>query len=457
MTPDQDISLSVKGIDVTERPKEDNANNANKADNPAPSVLTPGPSITVKAEDLFNPPQASFIPRHDPYGNEWFGKLKAEPSQVSDNGIKYDFNTGLRIIMPKELEGCRLVFGDSGSHTVFFDGIPQTEVCLSCTKKYYIKYYIRVYDKDDKEKIIFEHNFDAKDKPVLMHFPSATIGDTIAWFSYVPEFQKRTGAKIYCCIHDKLSVLFKKQYPEIEFISPENFTLDTVNPYATYRLGLWFDGNDNDQANDFRYMGLHHAIGDILGIESHDYPPEVDLSAPRKIKEKYVCIAAQASSLTKCWTNPEGWINVIKWLKEQGYRVLCIDKDRFTGNGIFWNIIPNGAEDFTGDMPLQERIDLIKDADFFIGASSGLSWLAWCCKVPVVLISGFTQPENEFYTPYRVINRTVCHGCWNDMRETFDHSDCLWCPRHKGTPRHFECSRMISAEQVIETIKKIIE
>ena len=37
----------------------------------------------------------------------------------------------------------------------------------------------------------------------------------------------------------------------------------------------------------------------------------------------------------------------------------------------------------------------------------------------------------------------------------FDHFDFLWCPRHKGTDRHFECTKLISAEQVITPIKKI--
>jgi hypothetical protein len=71
------------------------------------------------------------------------------------------------------------------------------------------------------------------------------------------------------------------------------------------------------------------------------------------------------------------------------------------------------------------------------------------------MISGFTHPTNEFATPYRIINYHTCHSCWNDMRENFDHYDFLWCPRHKGTDRHFECTRLISAEQVINTIKKI--
>ena len=41
------------------------------------------------------------------------------------------------------------------------------------------------------------------------------------------------------------------------------------------------------------------------------------------------------------------------------------------------------------------------------------------------------------------------------MRLDFDHFDFLWCPRQKGTERHFECTKLISAEQVITTIKKV--
>jgi len=111
--------------------------------------------------------------------------------------------------------------------------------------------------------------------------------------------------------------------------------------------------------------------------------------------------------------------------------------------------------DDTGEKDLQQRINTIKDADCFIGLSSGLSWLAWCCQVPVVLISGFSAPDNEFYTPYRVINRHVCNSCWNDTRCDFDHFDFLWCPRHKGTDRHFECTKAITGAQVIKMLQKI--
>jgi autotransporter strand-loop-strand O-heptosyltransferase len=76
-------------------------------------------------------------------------------------------------------------------------------------------------------------------------------------------------------------------------------------------------------------------------------------------------------------------------------------------------------------------------------------------NTPVVMISGFTHPTNEFDTPYRVINYHTCNSCWNDVRVQFDHQDFMWCPRHAGTSRQFECTRLITAEQVKNTISRI--
>jgi len=104
---------------------------------------------------------------------------------------------------------------------------------------------------------------------------------------------------------------------------------------------------------------------------------------------------------------------------------------------------------------LAERARWLRHAEAFVGLSSGLSWLAWSAGTPVVLISGFTHPNNEFETPYRVINWHACNSCWNDVREKFDHKDFLWCPRHAGTSRQFECTRLITSEQVIATFKRI--
>ena len=71
------------------------------------------------------------------------------------------------------------------------------------------------------------------------------------------------------------------------------------------------------------------------------------------------------------------------------------------------------------------------------------------------MISGFSHPSTEFETPWRVINYHTCNSCWNDPAHRFDHKDFLWCPRHKDTPRQFECTRLITVEQVKKVLRKL--
>jgi autotransporter strand-loop-strand O-heptosyltransferase len=115
--------------------------------------------------------------------------------------------------------------------------------------------------------------------------------------------------------------------------------------------------------------------------------------------------------------------------------------------------VPKNCINKTGDLPLEDRINDLMHCDFFIGLSSGLSWLAWACGKPVVMISGFTDIWNEFYTPYRVHNKNVCNSCWNDSNHKFDPANWLWCPRNKD----FECSKQITFEMVKEKINQCIK
>ena len=185
-------------------------------------------------------------------------------------------------------------------------------------------------------------------------------------------------------------------------------------------------------------------------------PPRLVLTDDsRPIAEPYVSSRCRARLRANIGTTLAVGTRSSRFLKEAGYRVICIDQRRVHGTGMVWNHIPHGAEDQTGDRPLGERARWIKHAEFFVGLSSGLSWLAWATGTPVVMISGFTHPTNEFDTPYRIINYHTCNSCWNDVRHRFDHNDFLWCPRHKDTPRQFECTRLITAEHVKATIKSI--
>ena len=52
----------------------------------------------------------------------------------------------------------------------------------------------------------------------------------------------------------------------------------------------------------------------------------------------------------------------------------------------------------------------------------------------VVQISGFTHANNEFVTPYRVINYHACNSCWNDVRHCFAHKSVVPAPCRHAAP-----------------------
>jgi hypothetical protein len=105
---------------------------------------------------------------------------------------------------------------------------------------------------------------------------------------------------------------------------------------------------------------------------------------------------------------------------------------------------------------MNSTIERIEQSAFFIGLSSGLSWLAWALNKEVIMISNFTDKHHEF-TCHRPVNTNVCHGCWNDPQYTFDKGDWNWCPVHKGTDRQFECQKSITPNMVIDEIKKLLK
>lgn len=379
-----------------------------------------------------------------------------EPTQIGPEGIRFDFNNGCRVALPMQSPGetkWKLRFTDMETSNTIFE-IESEGGFFQSTKVYYVPFKVECWKGEHK---VLEHEYSAKKKNVQIQIPVGTLGDVIAWFPYAELFQKKHDCYLTCVVSDAAMSLFEVEYKSIKFVTLKEAESIQNSFYASYRLGLFFDDwNCTHQPVDFRYVGLHKAAAYLLGVDPIEAPPRIHFSdTTRHINEPYVCIAVQSSTQCKYWNNPFGWLEIVKWLKECGYRVFCIDKDAAWGQGLFWNQIPNGAEDMTGSIPLPDRAAFLKHADFFVGLSSGLAWLAWAVGTPVVMISGFTHPNNEFFTPYRVFNHHTCNSCWNDPRVMFDHYDFMWCPRHKGTDRQFECTRLITADHVKSVIKKI--
>lgn len=377
----------------------------------------------------------------------------ATPTQRGREGLRFDFNDGCRVLVPERGKPWRVRLKDLDTDNTIYETSAGFQAGrVNSTKRYFIRFRLEIWLGDEQ---LLVHDYDARGREVAVLFPVGTLGDTMGWFPYAVKFQQKHGCRLTCAMAAALIPLFKDAYPDITFVTHEEFKPERY--YASYRMGLFFDDKDGVfQPTDFRLVGLHRTAGYILGVDPTEEPPRLALpDDARPIAEPYVCIAVQSSTQAKYWNNPFGWRDIVAFLKENGYRVVCIDQRPVHGTGIVWNHIPHGVEDETGDRPLIERARWLRHADFFIGLSSGLSWLAWAAGCPVVLISGFTHPTNEFQTPYRVVNYHACNSCWNDPHHRFDHHDFLWCPRHAGTPRQFECTRLITSGQVKALLQRI--
>jgi autotransporter strand-loop-strand O-heptosyltransferase len=383
------------------------------------------------------------------------------PTQHGPHGILFDFNHGARVLLPPLAEGkWRVRLRDLDTGNILFQSENQGAF-VNSAKRFYVRFGVDVWalDAAGTATSILTHEYDAAGRTVLIQFPVGTLGDILAWFPYAARFAQVRGSRVICAMSALIIPLLRDAYPELRFATHEEVVEQKLaeQAYATYCLGLFFDDADCIfQPTDFRQVGLHRTAGYILGVDPTEEAPRLALpDESRPIEEPYVCIAVQSSTQAKYWNNPHGWHTVVAHLKQRGYRVVCIDQKSVHGTGLIWNHIPHGAQDETGDRPLAERARWLRHAAAFIGLSSGLAWLAWAAGTPVVMISGFTHPTNEFTTPFRVINWHACNSCWNDVRVRFDHKDFLWCPRHAGTDRQFECTRLITADQVIAAIGRV--
>ncbi len=359
------------------------------------------------------------------------------------DGLKIDFNFGLRLDIPQGNFHAKISDFDSGQ--IFFDeDISDTRLVSS--DYYYIHWHIEIFLDGEK---VFEHILNLKNQPTLIVFTSKAIGDTLALLPYAAKFQEIHGCKMSVYVREHLRDLTKKLYPQLKLV-PE-ITLDY---YATFFCNSVM-GDLLTLPADPRTVSLTKLGGTILGLENVILPaPRCSKPKKRKIKTPYVCIAVQGSSTPKSWLYPGGWNVVIDYLKSLGYRVLCIDKNKSQTEFGYTVDMPENAEDFTGNIPLVERADMLYYAEFFIGLSSGLSWLANSVGCPVVMICGFSQDFYEFYTPYRVANRFVCNGCYNDITNPSYASNV--CPHYLKTEREFECQKKISPRQVLNAIEKLI-
>ena len=305
-------------------------------------------------------------------------------------------------------------------------------------REYFTKWRTKVWEDGT---LIYDDTLDYKGKRVFISFDSASLGDTIAWIPYVLEFKKKHECDVIVSTHKNF--LFEKVYPELEFVAPGS----TVNNiHGMYTIG-WFY-NEKKEPQMPNTIPLQKSATNILGLDFEEIKPRISYNVGQKpYEQKYVTIATNSTSGCKFWTK-EGWQELINHLHDLGYKVVNVSKEK--------NPFKNAQQ--INNTSMENTMNVIHHSEFFIGLSSGLSWLAWGMGKHVVMISNFTKPDHEFTSNCtRVINLSVCNGCWNNPIFKFDKGDWDWCPVHKGTKRQFECHKSITSKMVIDQIQHLLQ
>jgi autotransporter strand-loop-strand O-heptosyltransferase len=385
-------------------------------------------------------------------GIEVYKSIVRNPQQtVSERvGFTFSFDYGPRVDMTGNDHRSKktLKFVEKNTGKIIYSTETSPGLFTTLFRKWFTPWIAEAYSGEEK---IWDFDFESSiyGKKILVSIDSSSLGDTLAWLPVINKMRDKFDADMYVSTFwNQLVVHF---FPNLRFVHPG---FRDPNMAATFGVGWYEEEDKNLHKRDPRSISLQQVAGDILGIDVDGdvLPPQLPvtvLSSQRPISEKYVCMGIESTANAKHWHYPGGWQNVVDFLKLKGYQVVVIQSQPVQLEGII---------DKTGEIDIMERAIYLHHSDFFIGIGSGLSWLAWALRKPVLMISGFSLPTCEFSNKnYRVINTNVCHGCFNDTRHKFDRGDWNWCPRLKNTERMFECSTKITPAQVIGKITELIQ
>jgi autotransporter strand-loop-strand O-heptosyltransferase len=324
------------------------------------------------------------------------------------------------------------------SNTVVYKTTLKSGMYSKLSRQYFNGIKYKIYHK---ERLIKEEDINFNNKKVFISFDSSSLGDTISWLPYCEEFRIKHNCEVV--VSTFKNFFFEKLYPNIKFVQPGSVV---NNIHGMFKIGWFYDNNLEPEYPSS--IPLQKAITNILGLDFKEIQSNVYFEPKeRPYNEKYICIATNSTAGCKLWNNPNGWTELVKYLKDLGYKIINISKDGDKLDGVI-----NLKDD-----SMLNTMNVINHSEFVIGLSSGLSWLSWALNKHVVMISNFTESDHEFtINCTRITNPLVCNGCWNNPMFKFDKGDWNWCPEHKNTERHFECHKSITSEMVVNKIQHLI-
>jgi autotransporter strand-loop-strand O-heptosyltransferase len=304
-------------------------------------------------------------------------------------------NFNYKTTLPKEANAPSVsIFGDMPSeYDISFNIIKNGEIShiktIKCKtnetvfanfNQWYNEWQINVYENGN---LVGKNNFNVTNEVVFIKMDAYALGDNIAWIPYVEEFRKIRNCKVICSTF--FNDLFKNIYKEILFVEPNT---NIENVYAQYYIGATHEWNAKYSPVCVDDVPLQYVASTLLYLPLTELRPPLEKQFNKiNNNKKYVCISEFASHEKKHWKYPYGWQIIVDFLISIGYDVLVISKEPTN----LKNVI-----DLTGNKSIMDRGQTLYNADFFIGLSSGLSWLSWAVNTHTFLISDVTHINHEF-------------------------------------------------------------
>lgn len=334
---------------------------------------------------------------------------------------------------------------DKSTNEVVYETTVNNNSWVKPSKKYFVDWRVEI--QDINSSYTYTHDLNLAWQRVYISLESKSLGDTLAWIPYAEEFRKKHNCTLICSTF--FNKLFTEQYPEIQFVEPSEMVHELA---ALYRIGLFYTEDSqldyNLHPSNPLVKPLQQISSDILGLPYREIRPQVKQPQVQK-DSNLVTIGFHSTTQAKYWNNPTGWQEVVDYLKSKGYTVKLLSNEH---DGYMGNSHPKGIEHHPASS-LESVMEELKKSVLFIGLGSGLSWVSWALNVPTMIISGFSEPISEMKECIRITApKGSCSGCFNRVR--LDAGDWHWCPDHKNTPRHYECSKNITGQTVIDELEK---
>lgn len=386
-------------------------------------------------------------------------------------GISVDniFNPKLQITAPKWYK-FDVEWTDTDDNYTIKRQVKAFEI-LNIEKSYPVNYRLVIRESLTQE-VIGDSYFTFKNLPaVVFRLASQALGDQLIWIPQLEKWREENGiGKLI--INSNWNLLYKDNYPNIEFIREDELHDYIKQIPIAYNMGLCLAADKMTATQnvagrtDWRLHKLDHVMCDTVNIEKKAIKPKINgRGKPRNIEGKYVVITCNGSAIAKNWLFPNGWNLVIDYLDSLGYKVIHCSNIKASEYGVTNpKLIETAGED------IFFAINLIEHADFFIGLSSGNSWLSWALDKKVVMIAGLVDPAYEFqedrYLAYSPEGK--CHGCFTNTNYMWNRNP-YWCPlqvkmqgkqmtnKFHDLSKAWECVRTIEPTVVYKAIDTVIE